>query len=457
MDAFEKQLKDRLPLATAVLEALHFAFPDSFLNSEIWNRYRGRCYDDTLSFPTFLRLIRDALLEHGGSGHRACVESLRRNALPVDDSNVYRKLAHIPVEVSRALLRLGTVRLTELVAPQITLLPACFEDFEAVAMDGHKVKRAARRLKPTRGFSGALLGAKAMVAMSLRTGLALAMSDSLDGEANDVPLVPTLLPQVREVVARPILWLADRQFADYHIPRRLQQRPDDHFAIRLRNRLKFEADPAVRARRTTDMEGRTVIDETGTYGNGANVYRVRRITLIRGKGLDDVVVITDLTDRGRFSALDLLKLYAHRWGIEIMFQQVTETFGLKHLIGCEPQAVLFQLAFCLLIYNVIQVLKAYVAGDGKVERSAVSTANLFYDVKRELQTWSYLALPAPASEAADAAAMRSRLRELLRGSWDAVAYLKAVSKKKRHYPPKKTQGVAGAHTSVQRLLEEANS
>ena len=456
MDAFEKELKDRLPLATAVLETLNFAFPDGFLNAEVWNPYRGRCYDDTLNFPTFVRLIRDALLEHGGSGHRACVESQRRNTLPVDDSSVYRKLAHIPVDVSRAMLRRGTARLTELVGPQITLLPACFEDFEVVAMDGKKVKGVARRLKPTREFAGALLGAKAMVAMSLRTGLALAMSDSLDGEANDVPLVPALLPQVREVVDRPILWLADRQFADYHIPGLLQQF-GDHFAIRVRKGLKFQADPAVRARPTTDDEGRTVIDETGSYGNGKNSYRVRRITLRRGAGLDDVVVITDLTDRGRFSALDLLRLYAHRWGIEMMFQQVTETFGLKHLIGCQPQAVLFQFAFCLLIYNLIQVLKAYVAEDGKVERGAVSTANLFYDVKRELQTWSYLALPAPASPATDAAGMRSRLRQLLRGSWDAVAYLKVVSNKKRHYPPKKTKCVPGAHTSVQRLLEEANS
>jgi hypothetical protein len=45
------------------------------------------------------------------------------------------------------------------------LLPGCFEDLEVVAVDGKKVKNAARRMAPTRGFSGSLLGAKALVAM----------------------------------------------------------------------------------------------------------------------------------------------------------------------------------------------------------------------------------------------------------------------------------------------------
>ena len=39
-----------------------------------------------------------------------------------------------------------------------------------------------------------------------------------------------------------------------------------------------------------------------------------------------------------------------------MFQQVTDVFALKRLIGGSPQAGVFQLAFCLLLYNMIHVL-----------------------------------------------------------------------------------------------------
>jgi hypothetical protein len=57
--------------------------------------------------------------------------------------------------------------------------------------DGKKIKDAAKWLKPTRGYAGKLIGAKALdfdelsrvVAADLRSGLALAMSDSLDGAA----------------------------------------------------------------------------------------------------------------------------------------------------------------------------------------------------------------------------------------------------------------------------------
>ena len=81
-------------------------------------------------------------------------------------------------------------------------LPACFDGFAVIVGDGKKIKNAAKRLKPTRGYSGKLIGAKALVAMDVRSGMAVAMSDSLDGLANDVPLVPALMEQLREVIRR---------------------------------------------------------------------------------------------------------------------------------------------------------------------------------------------------------------------------------------------------------------
>jgi hypothetical protein len=308
------------------------------------------------------------------------------------------------------------------------------------------------------------------------------MSDSLDGEANDVPLVGELLPQVRDVIPdRPILWLADRQFCDPGTFARLAGRPGDHFLVRVRKGPGFQAESS---RRTLlDKQGRTVIDEIGTFGKGKHAVRLRRVTLVRGEGEgegdgegegagDDVVLLTDLLDQTQFDALDLLKLYRKRWGIEQMFQQVTETFALTHLIGCTPRAVLFQFALCLLMYNLIQVVKGYVAEDGHVAVSIVSTHGLFYDLKRELQAWAYFDLDDAvvgdgvgegvgdgvgdaAGRRRDADQMRRRLRELLVGSWDPVAYTKASDKKPRK-PKPPPRPLPGGHSSVQRLLKAAN-
>ena len=452
MDAFQRELLKRSPLASCVLEISDYLFDQALLDS-IWERYRGRCYDDVLRFEDLLHLMRDALIRHKGSGHALFLELERKEQEPVDESNFYRKLSHLPVELSRGLLRQCTCRLTDLLPSGTSCveLPACFGGFRLVAGDGKKIKNATKRLKPTRGYCGKLIGAKALVAMDLRSGMALAMSDSLDGLANDVPLVPDLMEQLRQVVAEPLLSIWDRQFDDMRTLGHLCQRPGDAYVVRMTAKYRFEPESTVE---THDRQGRLVRDEIGRLikGQGRNqvVMRVRRVTLLR-PGEDDVVVLTNLLERGRYSAFDLLELYRHRWGIEQMFQQVTETFSLEHLIGSGPQAVLFQFAYCLLLYNLIQLVKTYVAQDGSVLASAVSTFYLFNDVRRELEAWAYHG-GTWTRQMRTAEQMRRRLEQLLSGSWDPIAYTKASDK---HPRPKRPPPLPlhGGHSSVQRLLE----
>lgn len=452
MDAFQTELLRRSPLASCVLEVSDYLFGPELLD-RIWESYRGRCYEDVLTFEDFLRLMREALVRYGGSGHALFVELERQDKAPVDESNFYRKLSHLPVELGRGLLRECTCRLLGLMPPDASCveLPACFGGFRLVAGDGKKIKNAAKRLKPTRGYSGALIGAKALVAMDLRSGMALAMSDSPDGLANDVPLVPALMDQLRQVIPQALLSIWDRQFDDVRTLGHLCHRPGDAYVVRMTARYTFQAESMVEKH---DEEGRLVRDEIGTLTKGKGkdqvALRVRRVTLFR-PGEDDVVLLTNLLERGRYSALDLLALYRHRWGIEQLFQQVTETFSLVHLIGSDPQAVLFQFAYCLLLYNLIQLVKTYVARDGAVLASAVSTFYLFNDVRRELEAWACHG-GGWTRRHRTAAQMRQRLEELLSGSWDPVAYRKASDKNPRPKRPPPLR-LHGGHSSVQRLLE----
>jgi hypothetical protein len=469
MDAFEAELMRRSPLAACVLELSDFVFDDDLLKA-VWDAHRGRCYQDVLKFGDFLRLMRDALVRHGGSAHRLFVGLERRDAAPVDESNFYRKLARTPVALSRALLREGAARLatvmpsssssssSSLSSSSGVTLPACFDAFAVIVGDGKKVKNAAKRLAPTRGFAGKLIGAKALVALDVRSGLAVAMNDSLDGMANDVPLVPGLMDQLRDHVcpARPILSVWDRQFDDVGTMRHLSARAGDAFVVRVKQaHARFAVESVVDS---TDAAGRRVRDEVGVLGKGKRTMRVRRVTLFRGDAAagdgEDVVLLTNLLDRGACPAGDLLALYKERWGIERVFQQVTETFALSHLIGSSPKAVLLQFAFCLLLYDLMQVVRAYVARDGRVLASAVSMSYLFADVRDELTAWAYHTDGTwpRATPRRDADGMRDRLRRLLRGSWDPVAYPKAADRKPRPKPPPKRL-LHGGHTSVQRLLE----
>ena len=350
MDAFEMELLRRSPLAAATLETCDFVFDDAMLDA-LYQEHRGHCYEDVLTFPRFLGLVRDALLRHDGSGHRLFVELERDRAQPVDESNFYRKLARTPVAVSRALVRAGWARLDALLPAAADPLPACFAGFAVLAADGKKIKNAAKRLRPTRGYRGKLLGAKALVALDLRSGLVRALSDSLDGEANDVPLVPALLEQLRAQSDRPLLSLWDRQFGDVGTLRKLTARAGDAYLVRLRRGLKFQGESRCE---TIDAQGHPVIDEVGLLGSGAAGLRVRRIPKVRaGAGEEDVQLVTSLLDARAFPAEVLLELYRQRWDIEQVFQQITETFNLSHLIGCAPQAILLQFSLCLLLYNLM--------------------------------------------------------------------------------------------------------
>ena len=57
----------------------------------------------------------------------------------------------------------------------------------------------------------------------------------------------------------------------------------------------------------------------------------------------------DLLDADVYPAADLLDAYRQRWGIEQVFQQVTEVFGLQQLIGSRPEAAVFQAAICFVL------------------------------------------------------------------------------------------------------------
>jgi hypothetical protein len=456
MDAFIEEVVRRLPLAQAVLHLFDFAFEPRFLE-DLYERHRGRCYTDALTFPALLGLMRDCLLVHGGSGNKGLVAADQAGAMPVAPSSFYRKLANVPAAVSQALLRACTRRLAGLVPPaQARALPACVAGMDVLDADGKKLKRAAKRLKACRGYSGKLLAAKVLVAMDARTGLAIAMSCSQDGEANDVPLVPDLLPQARQACGggeRPILWVVDRQFGDLRTPRKLMG-DRDHFLARVSTGPTFGPDAGRPAGTGTDARGRAYVDQCGWLGARSNKDRlyVRRVQMTLADG-ELLTLVTDLTDAAAFPAADLLELYRGRWGIEQLFQQVTEVFELRRLIGCTPKAGLFQAAFCLLMYNLVQVVKAYAAAGGRVEPAAVSTHNLFYDVKRELVCWTHFDAPVLRSPTRDPAAMRQHLAALLGGLWRA-AWLKAADKRPRPKPPDE-KSLKGGHTSVWRLLQAA--
>ena len=74
------------------------------------------------------------------------------------------------------------------------------------------------------------------MALDLRTGLALAMHGDPDGDANDTRFVGDLVPQVRDLVAGPRLWLVDSGFCDLTQTAHFTADPGDEFGFIRRKR-----------------------------------------------------------------------------------------------------------------------------------------------------------------------------------------------------------------------------
>src|SRR4029077_1122140 len=135
--------------------------------------------------------------------------ALEENILPVSITSVYEKLGHTPVAVSETLLEEGTQRMTAILpeSPPVDPLPACWADHEVFGADGKAIKHVKRLLKPLRGLQAGILGARASVALNLRTGLTVAMVGHLDGQTGEAALTEALLPKLAAVAGLGKEWL----------------------------------------------------------------------------------------------------------------------------------------------------------------------------------------------------------------------------------------------------------
>ncbi len=458
-DAYARETLQRLPLADATLSLWAFVLQPAFLDG-VFLRYRGRSFEDTLRFAGFVELIGDALLQHAGSGRQSFVRAQEQGILPTSIEAVYGKLRRVPLGLSLGFFAESTARLRTLLPGGLTAteLPPSLDGLTVVVGDGKTLKRVAKRLLPARRAAGKVYGGKLLVAYLPVQGLAVAMAADPDGEANECRLVPQMLDQARRGVTGPRLWVLDRQFCDLVQTARCTQ-DGDHFLIRYHPKVHFHPDPSRPPQLSADAQGRPVSEEWGWLGAADNPRRryVRRITLER-LGEEAVVLVTDLLEAERYPAADLLSVYLARWGIERVFQQITEVFALRRLIGSTPQATVFQAAFCLVLYNMVQVVRGYiaVARPEPCLAETLSAEQIFYDVQRELTAVSVLLPPAMVAagytEDLSVEQLRQRLHCLLSSVW-TPRWRKASNTKLRPQVPKAKQ--SGAHTSMHRLLEAA--
>jgi hypothetical protein len=453
-----RQVLARLPLAEAVLTAWQWLADEAFLNT-LFDQHGGRSYVKAIAFPTLVQLVHDVVTGVAASARQRFTHARATGELSTHPPAAYEKLARLPLPLSMAFLTGCTHRLRAVVpAPAQERLPASLDAWTVVTVDGKAIKNVAKRLGPLRRLRGGVLGGRALVAQEMRTGWVLGMHADPDGEANDIRFVPALVPGLRVRIDGPILWVADRQFGFPEVLAELAS-TTDRFLVRYHGNVRFFADSERPERTGTDAQGRTYREDWGWLGGPQNPHRryVRRIALTLATG--PLVLVTDLLDADAIAAVELLDGYRRRWGIENVFQQITEVFGLARLIGGTPQATVFQLSFCLVMYNLTQAIRGCVAEAARRPVATVSGEKLFRDVRKELIGWRAVVTVeetrACFATVPTAAMARRRLAELLGGLWrDDWAKAKPRRKAVPHPPLPYRRG---QHHSVHRVLRDHRS
>jgi hypothetical protein len=451
MDGFHAQILARLPLAEAVF-SMFSLIASAPLLQRIFEENRGRCYEKCLTFTDLVRLVRDALLQHGGSGRASFERAQEADTLDVAISNVYGKLARLPVQLALGFLRETTRQLQPLLPATRRVLPACLQAFKVLVLDGKTIKSIPRRIRALRHLRGRMLGGKLLAALDLATGLVLAINAHVDGQANEVPLTADLARQVRTLGLTAVLWMGDRAFCNLGLLADWAA-ADERFLVRYKSSLKFCPD----RQRPKNRPAQDIVQEWGWLGAPSNQLRryLRRVTLKR-PGQQKVSLVTDLLDEVAYPAEQLLDGYLQRGSIEQVFQQVTEVFHLQGLITSTPQGTIFQAAFCMLTYNMVQVLKLHAAAAGQVEPQRVSGEKLFEDVRRQCVAWAELTdsvqeMAEPFVRLPPVGKLTERIGQLMASAWRR-RWLKAPPKKnwKR---TRQTHYNASGHTSVYKALE----
>jgi hypothetical protein len=441
-------------LAEAVVRLLYFGLADDVLEC-VFARHRERSYEDVIRFPWLVQLLADGLFGQQRSAHAIFQRAIDEGQVEATMPALYGKLKRLPLPLSLGLFDAVSARLRT-VAPASSAYPlaASLQSFWVLCFDGKKLKHVAHRLKQTRGLKGNIFGGKLLVVQDMALGQAVAVEAVADGEAADNPLLPGCLARVRALPSdKPRLWVADRAFCEFtSLP--LLAEAGDLFVVRYSAGCKFFRDDSVPERTGIDSEERPYTEEWGWLGVDRRV-RCRKITVTR-PGAEVFAIVTNLQDADRIPANDLLTLYRRRWGIETMFQQVVQTFDLRHLIGSTPQATVFHAVLCFVIYNITLTIRDFIAAASAQEAAKVSTITLFDDVADELRGLLKMfdeaslmdLLRAQAHD--DPRALRRHLQKILAHVW-CNRWRKAPTRKQ---PPKRTPRayLCGGHSSVHKIL-----
>lgn len=357
---------EKSPVSVITRGLVEYVFPPEGLDQ----LFRDTAIDqreDELLFSLLVETLSLAVTSMRDSVNAAYKASQERFTVSVN--SFYNKLRGVETQVSRELVRRSANRLLPLIERLKIKQPRMLKGYRTKIIDGNHLAATERRLKETRGGKAHPLPGFSLVVLDPELRLVLDIYPCEDAYAQE----RSLLKDVLTTVCAGDLWIADRAYCT------------TEFLLGIADR---KASFLVREHATA-LTGKELVGErryagrckTGkVYEQQLNVCycgeirSLRRITVVLDKptsrGDTEIRLVTNLPHK----AVKLAELYAKRWTIENVFQELGQALNSEINTLCYPKAGL--LAYCVAIYtyNIISTLKAAIrsAHKGRIEIHEIS-------------------------------------------------------------------------------------
>lgn len=416
---------------------------------ELFERSAEVQYTRDLMFSSVVDLMGQVVLGVQPSIHAAYQAQAEK--IGVSDQAVYDKLNHVEPGVSAELVRDSARQAAPVIRALRAPLPPLLKGYRTKILDGNHLSASEHRIEELRGTWASPLPGKILVVLDQELMLASDVFLCEDGHAQE----RSLLNEVLTSVQSDDLWIADRNFGTIGFMMGIDAR-GGAFIIRQHGTLRGELIGGSRFKGTTET-GKVYEQSLGIADSQGKTLTLRRITIKLNRptrdGDNEIHLLTSLPARAA-SARKVAQLYAKRWTIETMFQELTETLTCEiHALGY-PKAALFGFCLALMAYHAVSVVKAALrAAHG---RETVEQNISGYYLSLELtQTYEGMMIAIPASNwtvfrELTPAEMAETLRTLA-----ANANLRRYQKHPRgpkKPPPKKSKYKNGGHVSTAKLI-----
>lgn len=446
------------PVTVMMRGILEYVFPPSRLDA-LFREHAEQQYEDELLFSTVVDTL--ALAVHGTRKSVNAAYQASRDRFTVSVTALYDKLQGVEPQVSQAIVRECSQRLSPLIRALGAQIAPLLRGYRTKIIDGNHLAGTDHRLQETRSLHSCPLPGQALVVLDPQWRLALDVFLCEDAYAQE----RSLLGEVLETVEAGDLWMADRNFCTTRFLFGLRDRGAS-FLIRQHSstlsdkRLLGHRRRVARCETGVVYEQQLEIRDPQELDPQRQVMRLRRITIQLDEptrdGETEIHLLSDVPEE-RADAVTLAALYRQRWSIEYAFQELDQSLRSEVNTLCYPKAAL--LAFCIALstYNVLSVLKAALRSAHK-NPSLLSELSGYYLAEEISATYWGMMIAIESRHwtktfADLTVAKMARLLNDLARNVDVTRFKKHQRGPKQP-PPKRTGGIREKHISTARLLSQ---